>query len=202
MTSLALATAILGLSPGPAVFATIARSLSLGLGRTYLFIAGIIFGDILFSLLAMRGLATLAARQSLIFTGLTMLGGGYLIYLGVQSLYHLKKGPEPPRNDSEKPTQLIVSGFLLTASNPKDLLFFVGFLPLFIDLTIANTGDMLLASSVIALSFLATLSLYAIAANYVRILFKSENIILWLHRIAGLLMMGVGIAVIFSKAIS
>jgi threonine/homoserine/homoserine lactone efflux protein len=55
-----------------------------------------------------------------------------------------------------------------------------------------NAGQMILASGVIALAFIATLSFYAIVANTVRESFKSGNAVLWLHRIAGFLMMGVG----------
>jgi threonine/homoserine/homoserine lactone efflux protein len=194
--ALALATAILGLSPGPAVFATIGRSLSLGLSQTYLFITGIILGDVFFSLLAMGGLAALATHYASVFIALKVLGGGYLIYLGGQSLASSKHS-ELFLNYTEKGPKLIASGFLLTASNPKDLLFFVGFLPLFVNMKTIDIGQAVLVSVVIALAFVMTLSLYAVAANYVRAFFKAGNATLWLHRIAGVLMIGVGIGVIF-----
>lgn len=196
VTALALATVILGLSPGPAVFATIGRSLSLRLGQTYLFITGIILGDIFFSLLAMSGLSALAIHYAPVFVALKIIGGGYLIYLGIQSLADTKYS-ELSMNFTEKGSCLVASGFLLTASNPKDLLFFVGFLPLFIDLKISSVGQMMLASGVIALAFTVTLSFYVLVASYARALFKSGDTVLWLHRITGILMIGVGVSVIF-----
>jgi threonine/homoserine/homoserine lactone efflux protein len=197
ITALALATVILGISPGPAVFATVGRSLSLGLNQTYMFITGIILGDILFSLLAMGGLAALATNYAPVFIALKIFGGGYLIYLGIQSLADSKHA-ELSLNCTEKGLGLVASGFLLTASNPKDLLFFVGFLPLFMDMKTVSVGQMILASGVIAITFSVTLSFYAIVANYVRVSFKSgDAAVLWLHRIAGFLMMGVGVGVIF-----
>ncbi|MFH1158834.1 MAG: LysE family translocator [Pseudomonadota bacterium] len=196
VTALALATVILGLSPGPAVFATIGRSLSLRPGQTYLFITGIILGDILFSLLAMSGLSALAVHYAPVFVALKIMGGGYLIYLGIQGLADSKHS-ELSMNFTEKGAGLVASGFLLTASNPKDLLFFVGFLPLFIDLKTSGVGQMMLASGVIAIAFTVTLSFYVLVASYVRVSFKSGDTVLWLHRSAGILMMGVGAGVIF-----
>ncbi|MCB1650876.1 MAG: LysE family translocator [Alphaproteobacteria bacterium] len=196
MIALAIATVLLGLSPGPAVFATISRALALGLRPTYLFILGITLGDLCFSLLAMFGLAALAATYTGLFWGLKIIGGGYLVYLGMQNLRIAKK-PDFSLSFKEKGWKLVTSGFLLTASNPKDLLFFVGFLPLFVDLEHPNIANIIIASCVIVASFLGTLSFYAILANSARQWFKSERAIHMLHIAAGILMIGAGAAVIF-----
>jgi threonine/homoserine/homoserine lactone efflux protein len=147
----------------------------------------------------MGGLAALPAHYAPVFVVLKIFCGGYLIYLGIQSLLDSKRA-ELTLNCTEKRLRLVASGYLLTASNPKDILFFVGFLPLFIDMKTVDAGQMILASGVIALAFIVTLSFYAIVANIVRESFKSGNAVLWLHRLAGFLMMGVGIGVIFFDA--
>lgn len=193
--ALALATAILGLSPGPAVFATIGRALTMPLARVYLFIAGIIAGDALYALLAMIGLAVLAQKFTLIFLLLKVVGGGYLIYLGIKS-WSSTSQPHFREVQHENAIQLFSSGFLLTSSNPKDLLFFIGFLPLFIDLKTAGFNQMAFATLVIVLTFVGTLSVYAIGAAYVRHWFQDERAVIWLHRTAAVLMCAVGIAVI------
>ncbi len=90
------------------------------------------------------------------------------------------------------------SGFLISASNPKALLFFVGFLPAFLNLEAAAFSDIFIASIVIAAAFLAALSFYALMAVQISQKFKNEHIMLWLHRIAGIMLSGVGIFVIFS----
>ncbi len=195
-TALAVATIILGLSPGPAVFATIGRALNLGLRSTYLFIAGIIAGDLLFSLMAMLGLAVLAQKFAVLFIALKIIGGGYLVYLGIQS-WRASSKIDVSVAVKENGWKLVTSGFLLTASNPKDLLFFVGFLPLFVDLKDGSFGEFFTASVVIVLSFLATLSFYAIAAHAVRGWFKNEKPVRILNKIAGTLMIGAGFVVIF-----
>jgi threonine/homoserine/homoserine lactone efflux protein len=87
---------------------------------------------------------------------------------------------------------------MLTASNPKDLLFFVGFLPVFLDLQDPDPFEIFIASIVIVISFLATLSFYAVLASHARQWFKSKKSIIFLHRIAGTLMIGAGLFVIFT----
>ncbi len=192
---LALATIILGLSPGPAVFATIGRALGMSLSRVYIFILGIVVGDAVFALLAMAGLAALAQQYTAIFTALKLIGGGYLIYLGVMSW----KSSVQPRFDAvthESAVRLFTSGFILTSGNPKDLLFFVGFLPLFIDLQTATFAQMAVAALVIVVAFAATLSVYALGATWVKQWFRNPQAMIWLNCVAGVMMIGVGIAVI------
>jgi len=195
ITGLAISTIILGLSPGPAVFATIGRSFALGLRPAYLFILGITLGDLLFSSLAMLGLAALAATYTPLFLALKIIGGGYLIFLGFQSWRDSGKS-DLKLSFHEKGWSLIASGFLLTASNPKDLLFFVGFLPLFVDLKHPDGKEIILASCVIVAAFLTTLSFYAVLASHARKWFESSAAIRRLHQVAGVLMTIAGIAVI------
>ena len=192
-----MATIILGLSPGPAVFATIGRSLGQGLNSAFLFIIGIILGDLIFSLMAMLGLAALAGTYGLIFTAIKIIGGLYLIYLGVQTWRDLSKA-EITLSYKETGWKLVISGFLLTAANPKDLLFFVGFLPAFLDLKSATFIDILTASTVIVLAFVMTLGFYALLADKIRKKFRKEHTLRWMHRIAGTMLIGVGITLLFS----
>ena len=196
MLGLFVATAILGLSPGPAVFATIGRSLGQGQKPVFLFIIGIILGDLVFSLMAMLGLAALAATYGSIFTAVKIIGGLYLMYLGVQSWRDSNKAKIKTAYD-EQGWKLVTSGFLLTASNPKDLLFFVGFLPAFMDLKAATFTDMFTASVIIVAAFIITLSFYALLAAQVRKKFSNERSIRLLHKIAGVMLVGVGIMVMF-----
>lgn len=193
--ALAFATALLGLSPGPAVFATVGRALSMGLGATYLFIIGIVAGDLVFALLAMLGLAAIASHYTIIFLILKIIGGGYLIYLGLKS-WKQAKTKAVDEKFKESGWKLVSSGFLLTASNPKDLLFFIGFLPAFMDLENMTASDFVTPSFVIAVTFFLTLSVYALSANRMRIVFKDPKAILTLNRLTGIMLVGVGILVI------
>lgn len=192
-----IATFLLGLSPGPAVFATLGRAISLGLRPTFLFIIGIIIGDLLFSLMAMLGLALIASQYGIIFTAIKIIGSMYLIYLGLQSLRNSNK-IDIHTHHSESNFKLISSGFILTASNPKDLLFFVSFLPAFMDLEEMRIDSMAMASMIIVLAFLITLSFYALLAHHIRKIFKHNNTLKYLHYIAGLTLICVGCFILIS----
>lgn len=196
MIGLVIATAILGLSPGPAVFATIARAINLGLGRTYLFIAGIVVADFVFALLAMLGLATLISQYEPAFIALKIGGGLYLIYLGYKAWRSSAAMRQQASAAPEKGWKIFLSGFLLTASNPKDLLFFVSFLPAFVDLKQITPETLILPAILIVLTFIGTLSVYALGAFKVREWLKNEKSVLWLNRLAAVTMTLVGVAVL------
>jgi threonine/homoserine/homoserine lactone efflux protein len=196
MAGLFVATVVLGLSPGPAVFATVGRSLGTNIRSVGLFISGIVLGDLLFSMIAMLGLAGLAAAYAPLFATLKIAGGGYLVWLGAQSLRRSGR-PGLKLEYDERGWQPVASGLMLTASNPKDLLFFVGFLPAFVNLKTPHWSEMIAASCVIVVAFLMTLSLYALAASRAREAFRNEKSIRALHAVAGLLMIGAGLFVVF-----
>lgn len=198
MLGLVTATALLGLSPGPAVFATIARAINLGLAQTYLFIAGIVVADFVFAMLAMLGLATLISQYEPAFIALKIAGGLYLLYLGWKAWRSAGQSRKDQAVPPERGWQLFVSGFLLTASNPKDLLFFVSFLPAFVNLESPTLGSLVLPAALIVVTFIGTLSVYALGAYKVRAWLSNDKSVFWLNRIAAVTMAGVGVAVLVS----
>ncbi len=195
---LVVATALLGLSPGPAVFATMGRAITSGLGPTYLFIAGIIAGDFVFAMLAMLGLAAIVGQYAPAFLAIKICGGLYLLYLGWKAWRSAGQGTRTQDVKEETGMALVTSGFLLTASNPKDLLFFVSFLPAFVDLENTTWQGLILPASLIVVTFLATLSVYALGAFKVRTWFSHDKAILWLNRVAGITIACVGVAVLLT----
>lgn len=196
--ALMIATAILGLSPGPAVFATVARSINLPFKRTAFFIAGIVFGDFVFAMMAMGGLAVLVSQHQTLFQILRCVGGGYLLYLGMMALVSKATVKEIQSVAPESRLKLMTSGFLLTAGNPKDLLFFVSFLPAFIDLKTAGAEQMAMAAAVIVVTFVATLSFYAALISVVGKWLRNPKTLFWLDRMAGVILIAVGLIVLFA----
>ena len=84
ISTLALAGAmfLLAVTPGPGVFATVARSLASGFGHAAVVVAGIVTGDLLFLLLAIFGLASFAELLGDFFLVVKIAGGLYLLWLG------------------------------------------------------------------------------------------------------------------------
>lgn len=196
MIALCLAIAALGFSPGPAVFAVIGRGLTQNLRTVFIFISGILLGDLLFAFLAMVGLAALAQSYTTLYLSIKIIGGLYLVYLGLQSFKKAKAKDIESKFSEEKPWQLLLSGFFLTSSNPKDLLFFVTFLPAFVNLKTITAPELFMACTVITGTLLGTLSFYALSADLMRKKLSNADNITHLNRLAGFIMMGAGVYIL------
>jgi len=194
--ALAIAIFVLGITPGPGVFAIVARALAQGFRPTLVFICGTIAGDLVYLLLAALGLSVLATQYADAFGLLKIIGGVYLVYLGVQTWRASKTvedvlTPAPGRRSGRS----FLSGLTLTLGNPKSVVFYVAFLPAFMDLGALDAWDLGVAGGVVSLTLFAVLAGYAYMAARARRLFKSQRAVKNLHRSAGALMVGAGGAV-------
>ncbi|HEY9079094.1 LysE family translocator [Magnetovibrio sp.] len=197
--ALVVAIFVLGITPGPGVFAIVARALALGFRPTLVFIVGVIVGDLVYLVLAALGLSVIATQYSAAFGLLKIAGGLYLIYLGIQtwrSAKHVDTGltPTPERGGGRS----FLSGLSLTLGNPKVVVFYVAFLPAFMDLGALSTGGLISAAVVVSVTLFAVMAGYAWMASRARALFRSNRAVKNLHRGAGGLMIGAGGAVAVS----
>jgi threonine/homoserine/homoserine lactone efflux protein len=126
----AAATAMLVI-PGPTILLVLGQSLGGGRRSTLPLVAGVAAGDLLAMTLSLAGLGALLAASALAFTVLKWCGAAYLVWLGVRMWRAPVEGapaPLPPRRAG-------LQAFLVTATNPKGIAFFVAFVPQFLDLT-------------------------------------------------------------------
>ena len=187
---------ILAVSPGPGVFATVAQALAGGFRSALDVIAGIVAGDLVFLLLAVFGLATLARTLGEFFIVIKIAGGGYLIWLGIKMW--LAKPVPPEENHGVKTqtgAQRFLGGLLITLGNPKVILFYVGFLPTFMDLGSLTTRDIVIVASLVAVVLVLTLGAYAYSASRARVFFTKPRAIRNLNRGAGTIMIGAGVTI-------
>jgi threonine/homoserine/homoserine lactone efflux protein len=194
--TIAIAIFVFGLTPGPGVFAIVARALALGFRPTLIFILGIITGDLVYLVLAALGLSVIASQYAAAFALLKIAGGLYLVYLGVQTWRSAKNadtGLAPVAEGGRARGYL--SGFSVTMGNPKVVVFYVAFLPAFVDLGTLTMPDLIAVAVVVTASLLASLLVYAAMAARARIFFKSVRAVRNLRRGAGALMVGAGGAV-------
>jgi threonine/homoserine/homoserine lactone efflux protein len=89
-----------------------------------------------------------------------------------------------------------LSGFGLTLSNPKTILFYVSFLPTFMNVTSFKLNDFFIASTEIFVVIGGVLLSYAYLTGYVRKLISNQQFIRRMNRTSGALLVGVGIAVV------
>ena len=127
--ALLIACFIIKATPGPGVFAIVGRALFQGFGPTLVFIAGIMTGDFLYLLFAFTGLAVIAHQFGEFFFVIRLIGGGYLIYLGVRLWLVPPAAVETGSAPAGNRGKAFLSGVVLTFGNPKVILFYLGLLP-------------------------------------------------------------------------
>ena len=129
-----IAGLMLNITPGVDMLYIIRHAGSQGLRAAIVAILGINTGCMIHLCIAVMGLSALLITSSLAFTFIKYLGGAYLIYLGIHLLWQKKHSADLPI--SSEHTDLIVvfkQGVLINLLNPKIALFFLAFIPQFID---------------------------------------------------------------------
>lgn len=128
-----LAALALLLVPGPAVFYVIARGIEGGRPAGLVSCLGIEAGTLLHAALAAVGLSAVVASSATAFAVVKWLGAAYLVYLGLRKLFGHDESDEPVEVGREPLGRVFVQGVLVQVLNPKVALFFLAFLPQFVD---------------------------------------------------------------------
>jgi len=189
-----IAIVIFSITPGPGVFALLARALSQGARACWALALGMTISDIVYLVAATMGLAVIAQKWGLLFTVIRILGAIYLIYLGWRmwrDRSHLGDATQQPARQSF--VGGFIQGFLISASNPKVILFYIAFLPTFMDLTALNGGDIVIASMICFVGLMTGLMAVSLGASWARSYFRSERAMTGLNRVAGSIMISAGV---------
>lgn len=163
------ASLVLLIIPGPTILAVISYSISHGRRARLALVAAVALGDSTAMLLSLAGLGALLAASAFWFTAVKIVGGLYLLYLGWRLLRAGVTLPAPGAAPAPvSRLRLFANTYLVTALNPKGIMFFVAFLPQFIQPQ-ADLGPQyaVLAATFVALATLNA-TLYALFANQAR----------------------------------
>ena len=162
-----VASVVLAVTPGPAVFYIVTRSLSQGRRAGLASVGGVALGNLGNSIGASVGLAALFAISSLAFWIVKYAGAAYLIYLGIKALRRPSEPTEGPRPGSSRPAVIFRDGFLVAFLNPKTTLFFSAFLPQFIDPHSATILQSVALGAAFVLIASVTDTTYALTASVI-----------------------------------
>jgi len=195
--ALGIATLIFALTPGPGVFAAVSQALSYGFRAGLYTIVGIVVGDLIFLILAIWGLAAIAEAMGEFFLLIKIIGALYLIYLGWRMWVATPKTLEiGDSGNACSFRQGFLVGLFVTLSNPKVILFYLSFLPTFMNLQALILLDIVLVMGIVTTMLLIVLSGYAYLAARTRILLTQPTSLKVLQRSAGTVMIGVGVALV------
>ncbi|MFA0569277.1 LysE family translocator [Vibrio gallaecicus] len=184
------------ITPGMCMTLALTLGMSIGYKRTLWMMIGELAGVAVVSIAAVLGIASIMLNYPWLFTGFKFIGAGYLFYLGVQMWRSKGKLAISTDNQTEnvgKDWDLVVQGFVTAIANPKGWAFMISLLPPFINSSKALAPQLLILISIILVSEFVCMTLYATGGKSLkRVLGKADNVKL-MNRIAGTLMMGVGV---------
>jgi threonine/homoserine/homoserine lactone efflux protein len=156
--------------PGPAVLFIVARSSSQGLRAGVVSVLGVHAASIVHVVAAVAGLSAVVVASALAFTIVKVVGGVYLVALGVRSILAARTmaaqaSPSPPVRAARR---IFTEAFTVNLLNPKVAIFFLAFLPQFVDV---DAGPMWSQTLVLGFVFIAlglcTDSVYALVGAHV-----------------------------------
>ncbi|UUZ71595.1 LysE family translocator [Polaromonas sp. P1(28)-8] len=194
------ASAVLLMIPGPTILTVISYSMAHGRRANVPLVAAVALGDSTALLVSLLGLGALLATSAFWFTVVKWVGGLYLLYLGIKLL---RAGISPV--ELTKPAapgsrwRLFANTYLVTALNPKGIVFFVAFLPQFIGPG-ANVAQQLwiLAVTFVAMATLNA-TLYAVFAGSARQLLASQRAQRRFNIVGGSLLSAAGVWALLAK---
>ncbi|MEL7613771.1 LysE family translocator [Vreelandella titanicae] len=184
------------LTPGMCMTLAMVLGMTQGVKRTLWMMVGELLGVGLVAAAAGAGVAALMLRQPELFVLFKWVGGAYLGYLGIMMWRSRGRMAIPSELDAgppASPLQLAMQGFVTAVANPKGWAFFMVLLPPFLDSSRPLPGQLSLLIAVILTIEFVSMLVYATGGKTLRnVLGKSGNVRL-LNRIAGTLMIGVGL---------
>jgi RhtB (resistance to homoserine/threonine) family protein len=187
---------LLNLTPGPDTVYILGRSIAQGREAGIASALGICVGSMFHTCAAALGLSAILATSAVAFGAIKLLGGAYLIFLGIKMLLDRQKHLSLPSNFRRRTTPAAFrQGILTNVLNPKVALFFLAFLPQFID---PASNMKVLAFLVLGFAFVTTGTIWCVilawfASAFGERLRTNETVGQWLNRAAGALFVFLGL---------
>jgi len=179
-------------SPGPGTLAVFGKSMQQGFIAAFFLSFGLILGDITYLVAVILSLDFFSNTIASFMDQVKIVGGMYLIYLGIQSWrsgsFKIKKDISKKGNFAE-----FVTGYLISMANPKVMVFYIAILPNFINL---KNLSLLIASEIIIITFLglmAGISVINLGASKIKNKLQGSDSNAYINRIVGSIMMVAGI---------
>ena len=192
-TLFAVMTALAAI-PSSSVALVVARSATFGVRNGVAVAIGIVLGDLVFVLLAILGLTAVAELLGSFFVVLKMLGGLYLIWLGVAIIRSkgLLLDLSKANNTNRSLLASFLAGIFLTLGDIKAIFFYASLLPMFVDLTSPSVSDYALVVAITILSVGSVKVIYAFLGSRVAAYAQRKKPGKFSQKVAGGALVGAG----------
>jgi threonine/homoserine/homoserine lactone efflux protein len=189
----ALASLALAVVPGPAVLYIVAQSVHGGRRAGVVSAFGVVTGSMFHVLAAVVGLSAVLAASAEAFTVVKLVGAAYLVWLGVRAI--LSRDDRIAGRDAETTlSRTYRRGVVVNILNPKTALFFLAFLPQFVDPDGSTRGQLAVLGLTFALIALTTDLLWALVAGTAGAVLRRSRTFLRVQRyVSGSIFVGLGL---------
>ena len=192
---------LLNLTPGSDTFFILSRSIAQGRNSGIVSALGIGTGNLVHTLFAALGLSLILAQSPLLFSSIKFAGAGYLIYMGINMIR--TKQTNGPSAQNEQRTSLVKiysDGLITNVLNPKVALFFLAFLPQFV----SGESKSILPIILLGATFTTTGTIWCLVLAFFASSLSSRlkghsGLGLYLHKICGTVMIGLGLKLAFTS---
>jgi threonine/homoserine/homoserine lactone efflux protein len=189
------ASAVMLAIPGPTILLVISYALGHGRKASSATIAGVALGDFTAMTASMLGLGALLATSAALFTVLKWVGAAYLIYLGIK-LWRAPVGGEGAQEAAtgkERPLKIFLHTYIVTALNPKSIIFFVAFLPQFLTPSLPFWPQVMIFEVTFLVLATCNAALYGLLASAARNSIRKPKVQRIVNRTGGSLLIGAGL---------
>lgn len=189
------ATLLLLIIPGPTVVLVLTYALTQGRRVAVASAAGVALGDFIAMTASLVGLGALVLASSTLFAALKWVGAAYLVWMGIGMIRSAGSAKAIQIEDAPQLSAGAVfrNAAIVTALNPKGIVFFIAFVPQFIrtDAALAPQFAILIATFV----SLATINVlvYALLADLLRATIRRPSVLAWMTRIGGGVLIAMGV---------
>ncbi len=189
------------LVPGPAVLYVVTRSMDQGRLVGLVSVLGIGLGTLVHVAFAAVGLSALLASSAAAFSVVKWLGAAYLLWLGLRRLFARDDDEEPIVAEPEQLSRVFLQGVLVNVLNPKTALFFLAFLPQFVDRDQGSVGFQLLALGIAfaAVGLVVDTAIGIASGRLGRRLAASERVSRALDRLAAVVFIGLAVRLVTDR---
>lgn len=190
--SFLVASIVLCFTPGPTVFIVMAQSINYGKRSVLPLVSGVLAGDVIAMSVSFVGLGALLAASAMLFNVFKWMAGAYLIYLGIKAWKSKVQQTEEPTNLTSS-KNAFKEALIVTALNPKGIVFFIAFFPLFININAPVLPQMAIMAGTFLLVSGSSASFYSLFSGLIRNRVQSAKIQTMFNKTSGAILASAGV---------
>ncbi|WP_428239542.1 LysE family translocator [Gynuella sp.] len=190
-------------SPGPAIFLSIKNGAKYGFARAIIGVVGNVVAMLTLASVSAVGLGAVILASPFLYTGIKVIGGLYLIYLGIKAwcskpIFHAKNAEKLAFSTPSR-LKVFSESYVVGISNPKAIAFYTALFPQFINLDQPVFLQFALLAGTFAICSFSFLTIYVVLASKLRNHLEKRKTLAWFNRITGGVFIGFGTALVSSN---